>query len=88
MRLLEEAKDLGMMEKGWAWIVSDGTTVSSEPLYERNVTDIMVNVSRNKTRNHNLFCTKFSSRNLQILTINLPSIIVVLYKGIVSDFIV
>ena len=44
MRLLEEAKNLGMMEKGWAWIVTDGTTVSSEPLYERNVTAVVDNV--------------------------------------------
>ena len=35
-----------MMESGWAWIVTDGTTVSSDRILGVNVTAVVTNVSK------------------------------------------
>ena len=44
--ILNQAEALGMMGSGWAWIVTDGTTVSSERNWGINATAVVINVSK------------------------------------------
>ena len=49
-KVIEQAASLGMMNKGWAWIVTDGTTTGEIPAnFRKDNFNTITNVSNNGT---------------------------------------